>query len=111
MRLLLDHCAPRPLQSMFGEHSVVRAGEMGWERLANGQLIDAAEASGFRAIITIDKGMANQLNISKKTISIVILGSNDTTLDGLIPLLPADLRTLEDLPPGKIISITETNAG
>jgi hypothetical protein len=48
MLILFDHSTPAPLRHAFKGHTVVEAVERGWERLANGDLLDAAEA-GLRS--------------------------------------------------------------
>jgi len=55
MLILLDHSAPAPLRYLLKGHVVVEAVERGWERLANGALLDAAEAAGFEVFLTADK--------------------------------------------------------
>jgi hypothetical protein len=54
---------------------VVEATERGWERLENGALLDAAEAAGFEIVVTADKNMRYQQNLSARTIAIVVLGN------------------------------------
>ena len=47
--------------------------ELGWERLANGELLDRAEDSGFEVMITTDQGIRYQQNMSGRRISVVVL--------------------------------------
>lgn len=53
---------------------VVEAIERGWERLANGNLLDAAEA-GFALFVTADKNIRYQQNLAGRRISIVVPGN------------------------------------
>ena len=55
MRVLFDHSTPAPLRHVLVGHAVVEAIERGWERLANGALLDVAEAAGFDVFVTADK--------------------------------------------------------
>jgi hypothetical protein len=48
---------------------VVEAVERGWERLANGALLDAAEAAGFELFVTADKNTRYQQNFTGWKIS------------------------------------------
>jgi len=73
MRILFDHNVPVPLRYSFRNWPVETAGERGWQRLANGELLDAAEAEGFDILLTADKGFQHQLNLSDRRIGIVIL--------------------------------------
>jgi hypothetical protein len=53
----------------------VEAVERGWEKLANGALLDAAEAAGFEVFVTADKNIRYQQNLTGLKISIVVLGN------------------------------------
>jgi hypothetical protein len=57
MLILLDHSTPAPLRYALNGHVVVEAVERGWERLANGALLDAAEAAGFELFVTADRNI------------------------------------------------------
>ena len=60
MRVLFDHGTPAPLRKLLGEHAVDLARERGWETRTNGDLLDLAEAEGYRALISTDKGIPHQ---------------------------------------------------
>jgi hypothetical protein len=75
MRILFDHGAPAPLIPFLTGHRVTKAKVAGWERLANGALLDAAEAAGFELLLTADKNLRYQQNLTGRTISIVVLGN------------------------------------
>jgi len=75
MLILFDHSTPAPLRIALKYHIVVEAIERGWERLANGALLDAAEAAGFELFVTADKNLRYQQNLTDRKISIVVLGN------------------------------------
>ena len=75
MLILFDHSTPAPLRYALKGHVVVEAIERGWERLANGALLDAAEAAGFDLLVTADKNLRHQQNWTGRKISIVVLGN------------------------------------
>jgi hypothetical protein len=75
MLILFDHSTPAPLRFALKRHGVVEAVERGWERLANGALLDAAEAAGFELFVTADKNIRYQQNLSGRKIAIVVLGN------------------------------------
>src|ERR1039457_1086019 len=75
MLILLDHSTPAPLRYALKGHVVVETFERGWERLANGALLDAAEAAGFELFVTADKNIRYQQNLTGRKISIVVLGN------------------------------------
>ena len=53
----------------------MEAFERGMERLANGDLLNAAEAAGFELLVTADKNLRYQQNLTGRKISIVVLGN------------------------------------
>ena len=75
MLILLDHSTPAPLRYALSGHIVVEAIERGWERLANGELLTIAESSGFDILITADKNIRYQQNLSGRKISLIVLGN------------------------------------
>jgi hypothetical protein len=49
---------------------------MGWQGLANGELLDAAERAGFEVLLTCDQNIRYQQNFEGRTIAVVILSTN-----------------------------------
>jgi hypothetical protein len=54
VKVLFDQGTPVPLRRALPGHDVSTAYEMGWSTLMNGELLAAAEAAGFAAIVTTD---------------------------------------------------------
>lgn len=75
MRVLFDHGTPAPLQSFLAGHTVREAKAQGWDTFKNGDLLFAAEAAGFDVLVTTDKNMRYQQNLSARAIAIVVLGN------------------------------------
>ena len=75
MRILFDHGTPAPLQSFLTGHTVREAKAQGWDSFKNGDLLIAAEAAGFDVLITTDKNMRYQQNLTGRTIAIIVLGN------------------------------------
>ena len=73
MLVLFDHITPAPLRYALNAHTVVEAVERGWERLANGALLQEAEAAGFEVFITADKNIRYQQNLMRRRIAILVL--------------------------------------
>ena len=73
MRILFDNGTPRGLAQFLGTHKVEEAHNHGWEELGNGQLIEAAESAGFEVLVTTDKNIRYQQNLTSRTISLVVL--------------------------------------
>ncbi len=74
MRVLLDHSSPAPLSRYLIGHDVTEAFERGWERLKNGDLLTAAETAGFEILVTSDKNIRYQQNLTGRKIAIIVLG-------------------------------------
>ncbi len=72
MHVLFDQGTPVPLRNYFGAHKVVTAAEMGWSRLSNGELLDAAEKE-FDVLITTDQALRTQQNLSGRNLAVLIL--------------------------------------
>lgn len=51
--------------------------EHGWQMLQNGELLTAAEAAGFEALITTDKNIRHQQNPDGRRIAILVLPTTD----------------------------------
>src|SRR5271163_3555720 len=75
MLILFDNGTPAPLRHALTGHVVVEAIERGWDRLGNGELIAAAEAAGFELLLTTDKNMRYQQNLTGRKIAFVVLGN------------------------------------
>jgi hypothetical protein len=73
MRILFDQAVPVPLRPHLVGHTVRTAAEENWDRLRNGDLLSAAEEAGFDVLLTTDRNMRYQQNISERKISVVIL--------------------------------------
>jgi hypothetical protein len=76
MRVLLDQCTPAPIRNYLTKHQVSTAYEQGWGTLLNGNLIKAAEDSGFNVLVTADSHMMNQQNPRKTQMAIIVLSTN-----------------------------------
>jgi predicted nuclease of predicted toxin-antitoxin system len=72
MRILFDQGTPVPLRRHLTGHSVVTAYELGWTELANGALLDAAEAE-FDALVTTDQNLRHQQNLVGRRLAILVL--------------------------------------
>ena len=73
MKILLDHGTPRPLRRELPGHSVDTAADKGWDRLANGDLIDSSEQDGYEILITTDQNIRHQQNLAGRGLAIVVL--------------------------------------
>ena len=77
MRILFDHGTPSGIAGALPGHDVREAREFGWDRISNGELLNVAEAAGFDVLLTTDKRIRYQQNLTGRKIAIVVL-SNST---------------------------------
>jgi hypothetical protein len=75
MRILFDQGTPAPLREHLLGHDIALAYEQGWSTLQNGELLNAAEASGFEVLVTTDKNLRYQQNLAHRKIAVVVLSA------------------------------------
>jgi hypothetical protein len=85
VKLLLDHCVPKPFGRLLFGHEVKTAYQMRWANLGNGKLLLAAAAEGFDAFITVDPNIRYQQNLSKIALPFIALVAIDNDLETLRP--------------------------
>ncbi len=76
MRILFDNGTPKPIAARLHGHDVSLARRIGWHELQNGELLAQAEAAGFDVLVTTDKNLQYQQNLTGRKISIVVLGNS-----------------------------------
>jgi hypothetical protein len=76
MRILFDHGTPSGIAGSLSGHEVTEAIERGWDRISNGDLLKVAEAEKFDVLLTTDKGIRYQQNLTGRQIAIVVLGNS-----------------------------------
>ena len=76
MRVLFDHNAPSGAARLLIGHEVTEAYERGWSRISNGELLAKGEAAGFDVLVTADKKIRYQQNLTGRRIAIVVLGNS-----------------------------------
>jgi predicted nuclease of predicted toxin-antitoxin system len=75
MRILFDHVTPRGIARFLPGHIVTKAKERGWDRLTNGNLLAQAERAGLDVLLTADKNMRYQQNLTGRRIALVVLST------------------------------------
>ncbi len=76
MRILFDHGTPSGIAKALSGHEVTEAINRGWEKISNGELLAAAEEEGFDLLLTTDKNIRYQQNLTARRIGIVVLGNS-----------------------------------
>jgi hypothetical protein len=73
LRILFDQGTPVPLRRHLSSHEVATAFELGWSSITNGALLAEAEAQGFDILITTDRNLRYQQDLSSRRIAILVL--------------------------------------
>ncbi len=105
MRILLDECLDWRLRRDLPGHEVKTVQEMGWAGTSNGRLLALAQA-GFQALITVDRNLSFQQNLSGFSIAVVVLRAESIRLVHTSPLMTKVLALLPTLKPGQIIQVS-----
>ena len=74
MRILFDQGTPVPISRHLNGHIVGISADLGWARLRNGELLAAAEEAGYELLLTTDKNLRYQQNLTDRKIAIVVIG-------------------------------------
>jgi hypothetical protein len=80
MLILFDQGTPLGIRDSLHGHIVKTAHQQGWSTLLNGDLLRAAEGAEFDVLVTTDKNLVYQQNLSDRKIAIVVLGRNRWSL-------------------------------
>ena len=75
MKVLFDQGTPVPLRGHLSSHFVSTAYELGWATLKNGELLAAAEKSGYEVLVTTDTNLKYQQNLTQRKIALVVLST------------------------------------
>ena len=75
MLILFDHVTPSGIARYLPGHTVTKAKARGWDRLTNGDLLAEAEQAGFDVLLTADKNMRYQQNLTGRRIALVVLST------------------------------------
>jgi hypothetical protein len=103
MRILFDQGTPAPLRSLLVEHQVATAYERGWSQLENGALLVAAEAEGFEVLVTTDRNLKYQQNLSGRTIAILVLST--TSWPRVQAAAASVVAAVSELAPGAFVEL------
>jgi len=105
VKILFDHCVPRPLRRELLGHETKTAREMRWEGLKNGKLLGEAQVAGFDVFLTVDQNIRYQQNRQGHAIAVVVMITNGITVEDLRLLLPAVEETLALVQPGQLYEV------
>ena len=106
MRILFDENLPEGLDTLFVEHECSHVIRLGWAGIKNGNLLTKAEQAGYQVLLTFDKGIPNQQNLSGRRISILILQPEGQGVRAIRLLANAILDALMDVAESEVRVVT-----
>ena len=73
MKILFDNGTRKPISRSLNGHTVHFARQIGWHELENGELIQKAEEAGYDVLLSTDKNIRYQQNLTGRRIALVVL--------------------------------------
>ena len=73
--MLFDQGTLVPLRRLITHHEIETAFERGWSQLQSGALLDAAEREGFEVLLSTDRNLRYQQNLTSRRLGIVVLST------------------------------------
>lgn len=104
-QVLFDEDVPRQLRRDLPEFHIRTVQEEGWSSVRNGELLHRS-SQVFDVLVTADKRLRYQQNISRYNIGVVVIATRDTRLPRLREVI-AELRTAIDaVTPGHVLIVS-----
>ncbi|WP_460686290.1 hypothetical protein [Niabella aquatica] len=85
---MLDENLPKRLTPDFSDHEVFTVRDKRWNGISNGELLKLLLADAFDPLMTFDKNLQHQQNLSKYTITVFVLNAKINQYDELVKLVP-----------------------
>jgi predicted nuclease of predicted toxin-antitoxin system len=104
MNVLLDECLDWRLGRELTGHNVKSVQDMGWHGIENGRLLALAQDQ-FEVLVTGDRNLSFQQNLSQFTLSVVVLHAQSIRLSHTRPLMAKVLVLLPTLKPGQLVRV------
>ncbi len=98
MKILFDANVPHDLRPFLSHHQTFTAAYLGWAGLKNGELLSAAEAESFDVLITGDKTLHHEQNMTGRMIALVSLSAVNWPV--IEPHIPRIVEAVDHAAPG-----------
>jgi hypothetical protein len=105
MHVLLDEQLPRHLAREIGVHDVSTVQQRGWAGLQNGELLRVAADAGFDVLVTADRNLQFQQNLSQSRIGIILVIAPSNALEDLLPLVSNLLAAIPKSRSGQLLRV------
>ena len=104
-RVLFDEDVPRQLRRELPEFQIRTVQEEDWSSVKNGELLRRSSQS-FDVLVTADKRLRHQQNISRYNIGVVVIATRDTRLPRLQEVVDELREAIRDVPPGSVVTVS-----
>ncbi len=105
MKLLLDECLPLDFRHSFPTHEAHTAQWAGLKGKTNGELLRAAEISGYDVLLTVDQGIPHEQCAASRKLAVIVVRSRTNQMEDLLPLVAVIEHALETIQPGQTVAI------
>src|SRR6266540_3210559 len=96
MRIFIDECVNRKLLVYLSGYDFTYIRNTPWRGTKNGALLRLVQDE-YDVFLTADRHLPDQHNLQRFDLIFVILRGVSNKLDGLLPLVPDMLATLEEI--------------
>ncbi len=103
MKVALDEGVPEQIAPYLVGHDVQSVSQLGIKGTKNGKLLDAFETGGFEAVISNDKRLEFDQNLSRRPFRILLLSTNH--LPTLMPNVGKIAAALDTAQPGRVLRV------
>lgn len=79
--------------------------EMGWSSVKNGELIRRAVAAGFEVLVTPDRSLEYQQNLSRAGLAVLVVLARSNRIEDIAPLVPRILEVLPTARPATVLHV------
>lgn len=105
-KVLLDENLPLKLKYRLQDVcEIYTVNDKGWNALENGELINAMQGDGFDYLLTSDKNLQYQQNLTNYSIGFIVLNVTNNNYETILPLVPKIKKILTEDTKQKLVII------
>ncbi len=104
-RVLFDEDVPRQLRRELPEFQIRTVQEEDWSSVTNGELLDRGSQT-FDVLVTADKNLRHQQNISRYNIGVVVIATRDTRFPRLQEVVGELRAAIHAVKPGGVLIVS-----
>lgn len=94
MKILIDENLPKQIKNDLIGFDVFSVREMKWNGRKNGELLASMQEFGFGTLITFDKNLQFQHNLTKYQITVFVIDTHTNRYSDIAPHLPEIIEYL-----------------